>query len=136
MRLNDVFCVTGVHIKRFWSIICLAWASSREAEEFSSVAAGVVGGWGRTETCPVKTPDTIWFTFFLPRTKCTMNYLAFQLKGKTLISSHVWLKCSIERYSVCTPRSLTARQLTLLHFSLRLQTYTSTPALYRSGTEM
>lgn len=40
-------------MKRFRSIVCLAWASSRKAEESSSAG---VGGCGKTETCPTETP--------------------------------------------------------------------------------
>lgn len=60
------FCVTEVHIKRFQPIICLAWAISRRAKEFYSVAG--VRGWGNTETCPTENTQHNMVHIFLPRT--------------------------------------------------------------------
>lgn len=45
---------------------------------------------------------------FLPHSKCTMYYHAFQLKGKSDFIScvAVWLKCSIKLYTECTPHTI------------------------------
>ncbi len=77
---------------------------------------------------------------FLPHTKCTMNYLTFQLKGRTLISSLVqqcgWnAALSSAVYALHRPNlSLTARPLLHSHTSHSFFRPTS-PALYRSASK-